>query len=337
MNEQDKKKEPKSVDELLKYLSEEKGIVIDEVRHKQKLMTIGYYHGYKGYRYIRRGNSSRSIKYDNFDQLLAVYEFDARLKAIFYPYVMMIETGLKNSVLNTVIKLTGSDSFADIYEKLIHTTKYEKSDQRDSAKKELSKRLRLRNQIYHVHTRAFDNNNRIAGHYLWQGRNIPIWATFELLSLGEFGQFVSCIRKEERKQISEDLGIYHAVDTSVEMLQRLIYAIKDLRNAIAHNNVIFDTGFRTGHIDKQVSEAIKMELGVEKVDFGTITDYLVLIVYLLKLLQTPAEDIAALIDDYVACTEKLRSSIAISIYNQIIYTNQNTKIKELRKAVLGKE
>lgn len=337
MNEQDKRKEPKSIDELLKYLSEEKGIAIDETRHRQKLMTIGYYHGYKGYRYIRKGNSSRPIKYDNFDQLLAVYEFDARLKTIFYPYVMMIETGLKNSVLNTVVQLTNSDSFADIYEQLIHTTKYEKSDQRDGAKKELSKRLRLRNQIYHVHTKAFDSNNRIASHYLWQGRNIPIWATFELLSLGEFGQFVSCIHKEKRKDISENLGIYHAVDTSVEMPQRLIYAIKDLRNAIAHNNVIFDTGFRTGHIDKQVSEAIKIKLGVEKVDFETITDYLILIVYLLELLQTPVEDVVALIDDYVACTEKLRSSIAISIYNQIIYTNQNTKIKELRKAVLEKD
>lgn len=333
MNEQDKKKEPKSVDELLRYLSEEKGIVIDEARHKQKLMTIGYYHGYKGYRYIRRGNSSRPIKYDNFDQLLAVYEFDARLKTIFYPYVMMIETGLKNSVLNTVIHLTKSDNFADVYAKLIHTPGYGNFDQSADAKKELSKRLRLRNQIYHVHTKAFDNNNRIAGHYLWQGRDIPIWATFELLSLGEFGQFVSCIHREERKHISKDLHINQAVDTGAEMPQRLIYAIKDLRNAIAHNNVIFDTGFRTGHIDKQVSEAVKIELGVEKVDFVTITDYLVLIVYLLRLLQTPATEIEKLIADYVECTEKLRSSIAISVYNQIVYTNQNAKINALKKAV----
>lgn len=32
------------------------------------------------------------------------------------------------------------------------------------------------------------------------------------------------------------------------MPQRLIYATKDLRNAIAHNDVIFDTRFRSGKL-----------------------------------------------------------------------------------------
>lgn len=40
------------------------------------------------------------------------------------------------------------------------------------------------------------------------------------------------------------------------MPQRLIYATKDLRNAIANNDVVFDTRFRTGNINKQVGNAI---------------------------------------------------------------------------------
>lgn len=45
------------------------------------------------------------------------------------------------------------------------------------------------------------------------------------------------------------------------MPQRLIYATKDLRNAIAHNDVVFDTRFRTGSIDKQVGNAISNATG----------------------------------------------------------------------------
>lgn len=47
------------------------------------------------------------------------------------------------------------------------------------------------------------------------------------------------------------------------MPQRLIYATKDLRNAIAHNDVVFDTRFRTGSIDKQVGNAISNATGVK--------------------------------------------------------------------------
>ena len=56
------------------------------------------------------------------------------------------------------------------------------------------------------------------------------------------------------------------------MPQRLIYATKDLRNAIAHNDVIFDTRFRTGEIDKQVGNAISNTTGVKGLTFETITD-----------------------------------------------------------------
>mgnify|MGYP007064450339 FL=1 len=47
------KKRPKTTDALMRYLREEKGISISGSSQKRKLMNIGYYHGYKGYRYIR--------------------------------------------------------------------------------------------------------------------------------------------------------------------------------------------------------------------------------------------------------------------------------------------
>ena len=51
-------------------------------------MNIGYYHGYKGYRYIN--TPSNHVPYTKFEELVAVYEFD----------VMLIETAVKNYVLD---------------------------------------------------------------------------------------------------------------------------------------------------------------------------------------------------------------------------------------------
>lgn len=50
------KDKPKSIDELMLYLRDVKGINISGHEQKQKLMNMGYYHGYKGYRYIGNPN-----------------------------------------------------------------------------------------------------------------------------------------------------------------------------------------------------------------------------------------------------------------------------------------
>ena len=339
-------KQPQTTDSLIRYLRDQKGIAINSSIQKRKLMNIGYYHGYKGYRYINK--ATNIIPYKSFDELTAVYEFDAQLKALFYPFVMQIETALKNYVLETIVGTVNSDSFVDIYSQLLDNykifstsdKKFENIEKRkraeDRYKRELKRRLDLRNRIYKVQTDAFGNGNKIAEHYLNKDMNLPIWAIFELLSLGEFGYFVSCLNYTCRQAVSAKIGIRKSDDTNGLMPQRLIYAIKDLRNAIAHNDVIFDTRLRTGNIDKQVSNAISNVTGVSSVTFETITDYLVLVVFQLSLIQISKTDMKRLISSFVKCTEKLRKAIPISVYNQIICTDNSTKLDALRKFITSK-
>ena len=112
---------PKTINGLMKYLRDSKGLSISGSVQKRKLMNIGYYHGYKGYRYIDK--PSNRVPFSQFDELLAVYEFDMQLKALFYPYVMQIETALKNYVLDTIVESIHSDSFVDVYSKLLDNYK----------------------------------------------------------------------------------------------------------------------------------------------------------------------------------------------------------------------
>lgn len=334
---------PKSIDGLMRYLRDKKGISISGSSQKRKLMNIGYYHGYKGYRYIN--SPSNHLPYTAFDELVAVYDFDAQLKALFYPSVMQIETAIKNYVLDILVSSTNSGNFINIYNSLLDNYKtfstagksYHSAKERqraeDKFKRELKRRLDLRNRIYKVQTDAYGNGNKIADHYLSNGTNLPIWATFELLSLGEFGHFVSCLNQHCRADISKCLGIRQSDDTNAMMPQRLIYATKDLRNAIAHNDVIFDTRFRTGNIDRQVSSAISNATKVSGLSFETITDYLVLVVYQLKLLHASKNELKRLITGFEDIAEKLRSNIPTSIFNQIIHTDNNAKIATLKKFV----
>ena len=337
------KAKPKSVNSLMKYLRDEKGININGSSHKRKLKNVGYYHGYKGYRYIRR--PSNQITYSDFDELLAVYEFDAQMKTLMYPSVMFIETALKNCVLDVIVRMTESDSFIDIYSKLLDNYKmystagktYTSDEKREKAentfKRHLKKRLDLRARVYKIQAEAFNNGNKIANHYLSKDISIPIWGIFELLSLGEFGYFVSCLNQLCRREISRSLGIRQANDSNAMIPQRLIYAIKDLRNAIAHNDVVFDARFRTGQIDKQLSSTISNVTGVQNLSFDTITDYLVIIIYQLKILGVSKTEMKHLLSDYTECVEKLRQNIPINIFNQIIYTDNRQKMNKLKEYI----
>ena len=112
---------PKSIDGLMRYLRDKKGISISGSLQKRKLMNMGYYHGYKGYRYIN--TPSNKVSYTKFEELVSVYDFDAQLKSLFYPCVMLIETAVKNYVLDILVSSTNSESFIVIYNQLLDNYK----------------------------------------------------------------------------------------------------------------------------------------------------------------------------------------------------------------------
>lgn len=230
---------PKSIDGLMRYLRDKKGIEISGSAQKRKLRNIGYYHGYKGYRFV--GTSTNTVPYTNFDQVQAFYDFDMRLKAILYPQLMFIETALKNYVLEELIRFGNSDNFNYIYTTLL-TDHVRLQVGSGSYKDALKRRLSLRDRVYSALTREYDKN-AIIQHFYHNDSSVPIWAIFEVLTLGEFGTFFWCLNYDVRKAVSKSLGLYQATDTDAFLTKKIIFAIRDLRNAVAHNDIVFDTRF----------------------------------------------------------------------------------------------
>ena len=74
-----------------------------------------------------------------------------------------------------------------------------KDDAEYNFKKQLNKRLDLKDRINKIQTSAYSHGNKIANHYLSKDQAIPIWGIFELMTLGEFGTFVSCLNTSCRK------------------------------------------------------------------------------------------------------------------------------------------
>ena len=322
--------EPKSIDGLMRYLRDVKGIKIHGSSQKRKLRNIGYYHGYKGYRYIN--SPSRKISYSDFNQIMAIYEFDMRLKAILYTQIMSIETAIKNYVLEIILKMSKSGNFNDIYHNLLNGYKGFPIGSDDYVR-ELKRRLSLRDSIHIALTKNYTREKRIIQHYYHKDISVPIWAIFEILSLGEFGVFVQCLDMPTRKQISKDLGLHISCDANGKLTSSVIYTTKDLRNAIAHNEIIFDTRFRSGHIGKPLIRCVELSTAVIGVSFASIVDYFILIAYLLKCLKASKLEVQRFINDFESACENVRKQIPISIYSQIIPTDTHRKLSALKSYV----
>ena len=109
-----------------------------------------------------------------------------------------------------------------------------------------------------------------------------------------------------------------------------MYLIKSLRNSIAHNDVVFDVRFKDTKVASSLYKFLENEICCKNIDFNTITDYIILISFLLRSYGLSKTEINRFINDFEKILEEFINKISINIYNQVIYTDNKNKLKFLR-------
>lgn len=136
-----------------------------------------------------------------FSQVVALYDFDTQLKTLFCSRVMAIEIALKNYTLEAVIRDAKSEAFEDIWRASL--TDYRSCSGRPY-REAWEKRQRLRSEIDGI---IFDYRRPVIGRFRDAGKDTPIWAIFEVMTLGNFGAFYDCLDKRVKTAIVRDLGM----------------------------------------------------------------------------------------------------------------------------------
>lgn len=317
----------KTIDALMKYLRDKHSIDINGSSQKRKLRNIGYYHGFKGYRFIR--TPKNRITFTDFNEIVSINNFDMDLKALFYPQMMFIETTIKNYMIEVIVKHAKTDSFDEIYDNFLTYYKTYPIGSR-SYKNALNRRLGLRNKFYSTLSRDFFAGKPVVEHFYHKDEYVPIWAIFEVISLGEFGNFVACSNINMKRDISSSLEINIAYDTDGKMTEKIIFLLKDLRNSLAHNDAIFDTRFKRSNVNQTLSQMLTHETGIPNITFNTIVDYLILMIYLQRNMKVAKTDLQQIVKKFETISDKFRKSIPINIFNQILYTDTRNKLNLLK-------
>lgn len=320
----------KTTNGLMRHLRDNHGISIHGSKNKKELLNMGYYHGYKGYRFI--GHSRNKIPYSSFDEIVAVYEFDTNLKTILYPRIMFVETAIKNYTLNTLIGI-GPVDFDYVFSHLLNDYKKENTGN-SKYRDKMKKRLELRNKINQAISYNYAEKNAVISHFFHSNKPLPLWAIFEVINLGEFGFFLQCLNQDTRIAIAKDLGMHTTShNQNGRIVEDIIFLIKELRNAVAHNSVVFDCRFKKTNPPSRLKEYLQNKTGITNIKFDNIVDYFIILIFLLKKLNITKTELKKIIREFFAESEKLRNTIPIPVHISIMGSDFRNKVNSLKSYI----
>ena len=151
--------------------------------------------------------------------------------------------------------------------------------------------------------------------------------------MGDFGYLLSCLTMNMREKISRAIGINLSCDTHRELVYKYVYTLKDLRNAIAHNDVVYDTRFRKIDPSRPMKQCLIFEMELPYINFKTIGDYIILICYYLKLLKASKTEIKALIREFEKITTEYEATVNPSVSSITIHPDLSSRMTILKNSL----
>ena len=288
---------------LMKHMRDNKHITIGGSSDKIRLMRIGYYHGVKGYRFFTEAENT--ICYSSFDEMWAVISFDEELKAILYQPIMQLEFAIKSYVCDHVVRFVKSSNFSDVFEKGL-----------DNSPKTRSRKYRTRDTIYAALTKRYDVS-KIISHYYNQDKPVPLWAIFEELMLGDLSMLIEALKPQLKLEISRSFGVPQNINTNGVLLPQIILAIKDLRNAIAHNKVIFDGRYIEFKKRDSLKKMLQNQTGIPNIGFDCLIDDVTLICFIMYNLGFPKSQLQKIVNQIERALFQLKSQLPNMLFQQV--------------------
>lgn len=241
---------------------------------------------------------------------------------------MFIETAINNYTLNTLIGI-GPVDFDFVFSHLLNDYKKENTGN-SKYRDKMKKRLELRNKINQQISYNYSEQKAVISHFFHKNEPIPLWAIFEVINLGEFGFFLQCLNQDTRITIAEDLNMHTTNhNQNGRIVEDIIFLIKELRNAVAHNSVVFDCRFKKMNPPSRLKEYFQSETGINNITFDTIVDYFIVVIFLLKKLGVTKTELKQIVRKFYAESEKLRSSVPIPVHTSIMGSDFRNKVNNL--------
>ena len=228
-----------------------------------------------------------------------------------------METALKNYTLEEVLQDAESPFLDQIFAQSLNAYK-ECRGAKKQYKIELLRRLRLRNEMDSLLSQRYKSSVPVIQHFFDADKQVPIWSIFR----GDYSRV--------KQAIVQELNMPSNFN-SASLLGDIIFTLKDLRNAVAHNGIVVDVRFKSNSVNQGIGKLLNGDSNITGINFNEITDYIVLLAYLLTKLQFARADRTKFLDDFLAILKEYRASLPQPIFSKLVSSQAVRKIQEARK------
>lgn len=106
-----------------------------------------------------------------------------------------------------------------------------------------------------------------------------------------------------------------------------------IQNAIAHNDVVYDTRFKKMDPSRPMKQCLILEMGMPYINFKTIGDYIILICYYLKLLKVSKTEIKSFIREFEKITREYEYSVNPNVSAISIHPDLFSRLNILKNSI----
>ena len=235
----------RTIDEQIEILESRGLIVEDEDRAREILLRENYFF-VNGYRHLFM-QSTKEEKYldgTTFYELHAVFNFDRRIRNIFFKNILVIENNIKSVMSYQLSKKYGFKDRDYLNPKNFNQDPLKTRQVKDVLNK-------MKRQI-----RVNGTKHSATLHYINNYGYIPLWILVKVLSLGIVSELYGILTEEDETEICK----YFNVDP--ETMKIYLSILANYRNLCAHEDILYSNRTQRMIPDNNIHE----ELNIEKIE-----------------------------------------------------------------------
>lgn len=230
-----------TVEDQVAMLRDKKGIVFsDEELAKDALKRIGYFPLMGGYKHLFRIPLTKTYKSGTrFEEILALYEFDADLRELVFRYLLQIERHMRSLLSYYFSELNGESQAA-----YLDINSYNNSRRNHKTIVKLIRKLEYDCQ---------STDYAYINYYRMTYGNIPLWVLVNALTFGNISKMFKVMQQSVQSKVCQNFG-----SMNPHQMGQMLSVLTKFRNVCAHGERLFT--YRT--VDTITNMPLHGKLGI---------------------------------------------------------------------------
>ena len=209
-------------EQQVNWLQDEKHLIISDRQFAENaLRHIGYFPLIGGYKHLFRVPLTKIYKEGTtFDEIVALYEFDAELRELFFKYLLQIERHLRSLMSYYFSEMYGESQSAYLDARNFNNTR-----------KTQKTIVRLIATLHHA---ATTTDYAYINYYRNTYDNIPLWVLVNVLTFGNLSKMYQVFPQSLQSKVCKDIGTVNR-----KQMEQFLSILTKFRNVCAHGERLF--------------------------------------------------------------------------------------------------